>query len=1064
MNLIRLSIERPMAVIAMVLMILLFGYVALQRIPIQMAPDVRQPVIIITTEWRGAAPAEVERELLTPQEDELKGLEGVNRMLSEAGHGEGKITLEFSAGVNFDRALLLVANRLDRVTGYPEEADEPVLGTSGTEDNAIAWFLFTRVPGNDRDMIGYGDFLRDVVQERLERVPGIGGVNIFGETEREMQVVIDPERLARYGMTVGEVIARLRAANASITGGDVDEGKRRYVVRTEGDLATPAQVRAVVLRSAASGGGLGRVTVGDIGAVALAYKDLRARLNSNGVRAMALNVTREQGANVIQTMALVRAAFEEMQADALERVGLRVRQVYDETDYINSSIDLVLQNIYFGGLLAVIILMLFLRSWRPTVVIGVAIPVSVVGSFVAMALLGRSLNVISLAGIAFAVGMVVDAAIVVLENIYRLRQQGMSRNDAAFHGAAQVWPAVLVSALTTVMVFIPILIMELEVGQLFRDIAVAISVSVMLSLLVSVTLIPALSNRILAGRTPTIESMPRLPVIDRFAGGFAAFWRGFARMVVRNKAMALGVVGGVTVAAGLFAAAFLPKLDYLPVGNRNFVIGFVLPPSGYNLETTRRIAEAVSDETRKNWSDAALAEAGGAHPPDRPEAEKIIDRFFYVALRGRAFVAGRHVDEQRAAELIPVLQEPALREPGTLAIVFQPSLFGRSIGSGRSIDIDISGPDLTTIFDTGRQVFFRTLGALSPREGHRTRPRPSLTLGEPEVRVVPDRVKLADNGLSARDLGQAVDAFNDGVRVAEINVDGKRIDLTLKGPPQESESTQSIAALPVVTGDGRIVPVRSLSEVEVTTGPTSIRRIDRVRTVTMSVSPAATLPLEAAMEKIRDEVIAPLQREGLPDGVRIRMSGSADKLTLTWNEIVLDLALAVILVYLAMAVLFESFVYPLIVMLSVPIAAAGGLAGLSLLNLYVNQPLDMLTMLGFVILIGIVVNNAILLVHQTLHHIRRDGMEAGAAIELATDNRIRPIFMSTLTSVVGMLPLVVFPGAGSELYRGLGSVVVGGLSLSAVLTMAVVPPMLSVTVGLIERRRRSPEAAVAAAE
>ncbi len=1068
MNLIRLSIDRPMAIVAMVLMIVLFGYVALQRIPIQMAPDVRQPVIIVTTNWRGAAPAEVEREIIIPQEDELKRLEGVQRVLSEASHGRGKITLEFSPGVSFDRMLLLVSNRLDRVTGYPEEAEEPVLGTSGTEDNAIAWFVFTRVEGNDRSMITYGDFLRDIVQERLERVPGIGGVNIFGETEREMQVVIDPLRLARYRLTVGDVINRLRAANASVTGGDIDEGKRRYVVRTEGDFAVTSQVEAVVLRSNAQGAGLGRVTVGDIATVTLDYKEPRARLFSNGVPALGLNLTREQGANVIETMKLVQATMDRLRTGPIQEVGLRVQQVYDETDYINSSIDLVLQNIYFGGALAIVILIVFLRSWRPTVVVAFAIPVSVVGSFVAMALLGRSLNVISLAGIAFAVGMVVDAAIVVLENIYRLRQGGMGRSEAAYHGTAQVWPAVLVSALTTVMVFIPILIMDLEVGQLFRDIAVAISVSVLLSLLVSVTLIPALSNRMLAGRVATKSSMLRLPLIDHFARGFGNFWRYFARLVVRSKLLALLVVGAITAAASVFAIAYLPKLDYLPVGNRNFVIGFVLPPAGYNLDTTENIARGVAEQTRKHWSDAALAESGGAHPPGTDEAQKVIDQFFFVALQGRAFIAARHVDEQKAPELIPILQSPARQEPGTLGFVFQPSLFGRSIGSGRSIDIDISGPELETIFATGRQVFFRTMSALSPRDGHRTRPKPALTLGEPEVRVLPDRVKLADNGLSARDLGQAVDAFNDGIRVAEINVDGKRIDLTLKGPAQEHESTQSIAALPVVTKDGLILPVRSLSDVKVTSGPTQIRRTDRVRTVTMSVSPAREMPLQAAMEKIRSGVIEPLKKSGLPEGVHIRMSGSADKLTVTWNEIVLDLALAVVIVYLVMAVLFESFVYPLIVLLSVPIAAAGGLAGLSALNTYVTQPLDMLTMLGFVILVGIVVNNAILLVHQTLYHIRREGMTAGDAIEAATENRIRPIFMSTLTSVFGMLPLVVVPGAGSELYRGLGSVVLGGLSLSAVLTMAVVPPMMSITVGVLERRAgkkdRAPQGDIAPAE
>ena len=1052
MNLIRLSIERPMAIVAMVLMIILFGYVALQRIPIQMAPDVRQPVLIVTTNWRGAAPAEVEREIVIPQEDELKRLEGVQRVLSEASHGRGKITLEFAPGVNFDRMLLLVSNRLDRVTNYPEEAEEPRLGTSGTEDNAIAWFVFSRAEGNDTPMLEYGDFLRDVVQERLERVPGVGGVNIFGETEREMQIVIDPERLARYRLTVGQVVGRLRAANASITGGDIDEGKRRYTVRTEGDFAATSEVEAVVLRSNARGAGLGRVTVGDIATVTLAYKEARARMSSNGVPALALNLTREQGANVIETMKLAKETMARLRDGPIREKGLKVRQVYDETDYINSSIALVMQNIYFGGVLAVVILLVFLRSWRPTVVIAFAIPVSVIGSFVAMALLGRSLNVISLAGIAFAVGMVVDAAIVVLENIYRLRQTGMSRAEAAYHGTAQVWPAVLVSALTTVMVFIPILIMDLEVGQLFRDIAVAISVSVLLSLVVSVTLIPALSNRMLAGRIPTRGSMLRLPLVDGFASGFGNFWRWFARQVVRSKLLALLVVGAITAAASIFAIAYLPKLDYLPVGNRNFIIGFVLPPAGYNLDTTETIARGVEEKTRQHWSDAALAESGGEHPPGTDEARKVIDRFFFVALRGRAFIAARHVDDQKAADLIPIMQTPAREEPGTLGFVFQPSLFGRSIGTGRSIGIDISGPDLETIFATGRQVFFRTMGALSPREGHRIRPRPALTLGEPEVRVLPDRVKLADNGLSARDLGQAVDAFNDGVRISEINVDGKRIDLTLKGPVQTQESTQSIGVLPVVTTDGRILPVRSLSDVRVTTGPTQIRRIDRVRTVTMAVSPARDMPLQAAMDKIREQVIEPLRKSGLPEGVRIRMSGSADKLTTTWKEIVLDLALAVVIVYLVMAVLFESFVYPLIVLLSVPVAAAGGLAGLSILNLYVTQPLDMLTMLGFVILVGIVVNNAILLVHQTLHHIRRNGMAAGKAIEAATESRIRPIFMSTLTSIFGMLPLVVFPGAGSELYRGLGSVVLGGLSLSAILTMALVPPMMSITVGVLERR------------
>ena len=1047
MNLIRLSIERPIAIVAMVMMIILFGYVALQRIPIQMAPDVRQPVIIVKTSWPGAAPQEVEREIVNPQEDELKGLEGVKKMTSKAQRNRATVTLEFGPEINFDRALLLVANRLDRVSGYPEEANEPVLSTSGTEDNAIAWFVITRQEANNRPMINNGDFLADVVQERIERIEGVAGVNIFGETEREMSITISPDNLARYGITVSEVLRRLRTANASITGGDVEEGKRRYVVRTEGDLNTTQLVENVVLRSDGEGGNrsVGRVVMRDLAEVSIGYKKAQARLRVLNQPALAFNITREQGANVIKTMAQVREVIKRLADGPVKRQGLLIEQVYDETDYINSSINLVRTNILYGGILAIIVLMIFLRSWRPTAVVAMSIPVSVVGSFVAMAVLGRSLNVISLAGIAFAVGMVVDAAIVVLENIFRLRQEGKSRTEAAYYGAQQVWPAVLVSALTTVMVFIPILIMDLEVGQLFRDIAVAISVSVMLSLLVAVTLIPALANGLLGGMRTDMGRM-RIPLLDDFARVFTNFWSGYARFVVRYKTMAVTVVTLIVVVAGALSILIMPKLDYLPKGNRNLVFGIVLPPAGYNIDTNEGIARNVADATKKYWSRGAYANI------NKPEDQKI-DRFFYVARLGSMFMAATHVDPQKAGELEALIEGPARAEPGVFAFMFQPSLFGRSIGSGRAIDIEIAGPDLETIYGVGRDVFFAARGVLPPSQGNRVRPKPALTLGEPEVRITPDRVRLSDNGLSARELGESVDAFNDGIRVAEVTVAGKRIDLTLKGPNLERESTQAIRSLPVVTSDGRIVPVGNLADVRETTGPTEIQRIDRSRTMTVSVSPNDSIPLEAAAELLEEKVLGPIRARGLPEGVRFRLGGSADKLKQTWDHMQLDLLLALVIVFLVMAVLFESFLYPWIVMLTVPVAAAGGLGGLALLNTYVPQSLDMLTMLGFVILIGIVVNNAILLVHQTLFHIREDDMDVNSAIETATRNRIRPIFMSTLTSVFGMLPLVAFPGPGSELYRGLGAVVLGGLSLSAVLTMAIVPPMMSITVGIVEGRK-----------
>ncbi|MBL6935585.1 MAG: efflux RND transporter permease subunit [Alphaproteobacteria bacterium] len=1043
MDLIRIAIDRPIAVVAAVLMVVTFGLVALQVIPIQLAPDVRKPVVSVSTFWGGAAPAEVEREIVNRQEDKLKGLEGLVEMESRSEDSRGSITLEFNVDQNMNRALLLVGNRLDQVETYPDETDKPTLNTAGNDDSPIAWIVLKRRPGNTRNIHSYGDFVEDIIRDRLERVSGVARSNVYGGSEKEIRVIVDPELMARYRLTVPEIVETLRQANASISAGDVEEGKRRYVVRTEGELNSLDAVRSVILRSFEdpATGRVARVTVGDISRVRFDYKEPQAVIRHLGEPAIALNVTRETGANVIEVMKGVRATLAELNETVLPQHALEIKQVYDETIYIDSAISLVQQNIFVGGTLAALILLLFLRSGRATLVAGLAIPVSVIGSFVAMAALGRSLNVISLAGIAFAIGMVVDAAIVVLENIYRMRQEGKPSAEAAYKGTKQVWGAILVSALTTVLVFIPILIMKLEVGQLFRDIAVAISVAVLLSLLVAITVVPALANRLLGGEKGIFRTTIKLPVIDAFSRKFVSAILGYTRIVTHNNLLALGSVAAICGVAALATYLLLPKLEYLPEGNRNLVLGIILPPPGYNLDTTTDIAERIEGEVRPLWVSEIEPESESELDSGGPPK---IDNFFFVALRAQTFLGAKSLDPSRVSELIPVISDAAFSEPGTFGFISQPSLFGRDIGSGRSIELNVSGPDLESILGVAVQAAGLIERHMPFAEGNQLRPRPGLELGAPEIRVTPDPVRLADNEMSATDLGLTVDAFNDGLRVVEVTVDGKRIDLTLIGPQDNVTETQGIGEIPVVTPGGKILPTSSLAEIEVTSGPTEIRHLERVRTVTLEIRPAPDLPLEAAMEIVRDKVMAPLENQGLPTGVEMGLSGTSDELTKTWDAIVLNLILAVIIVYLVMAVLFESFFYPFIILLSVPLATAGGVVGLALLNLMTFQPLDMLTLLGFVILVGIVVNNAILIVHQTLFHIRVEGMEVSDSITEATRNRIRPIFMSTLTSVFGMLPLVLFPGAGSELYRGLGSVVVGGLALSAILTLIIIPPLLTV--------------------
>ena len=569
----------------------------------------------------------------------------------------------------------------------------------------------------------------------------------------------------------------------------------------------------------------------------------------------------------------------------------------------------------------------------------------------------------------------------------------------------------------------------------FRDIGVAISVAVTMSLLVSVTVLPALAKWLL---TNVKSKKQNLIIIDNIARGFVRAIIGYVKLITKSRAASLVVAGTVAIGTLSLSYSMLPKLEYLPEGNRNLIFGIMLPPPGYNLATLTEIAERVETRVKNLWAVESGPEAEAGQPP------KIKNYFFVAGAGGRTLFGASAIQDTRVRELIPVLTRSLFGEPGTFGFFTQPSLFQRGFGGGRSINLDIGGPDLNKVVNVAQQAA-GLVGKVFPRsEGNQMRPIPGLVLGSPEIQVRPNRVKLADNNITAQSLAMSVDAFNSGLRIAEITVDSKRMDLTLRGKENAITQTQGIENIPVVTPNGQILPISSIADVIMTSGPTEIRHVERDRTITLQIKPIDKIPLEAAIEMVEEQVIKPLESQGLPTGISLNLSGTADELTTTWQAMVINLIVAICMVYLLMAILFESFIYPLVIMLSVPPAAAGGVMGLWVLNLNILQPLDMLTMLGFVILVGIVVNNAILLVHQTLQHIRIENLTINDAIIEATRNRIRPIFMSTLTSIFGMVPLVVFPGAGSELYRGLGSVVIGGLCLSAILTLAIVPPMLRI--------------------
>jgi HAE1 family hydrophobic/amphiphilic exporter-1 len=1035
LKLIEQSIRYPVSVTVAVLLVALFGLVALMRIPIQLTPTVETPQITVETRWPGASPQEVEREIIEEQEEQLKSVEGLKRLTSESMDGWGRIILEFEVGSDMNANLLKVSNKLNQVPSYPEEADEPVISTVDIRANAIAWFILKPKPGNPVNINHLRDFAEDFVKPRIERVPGVARSLIYGGQEREMRVVVDPEALAARNVTILDVASALDRENRNISAGDFDEGKRRYIVRTTGEFRSPEGVANVIVAQRD-----GRaVYVRDVARVELGFKDPDYAVRHMGEPAIALNALRATGSNVLEVMKGIHKAVEELNEGLLADRGLYLEQVYDETDYIRSAIGLVTQNLWVGGTLAILVLLLFLRSISSTFIIALAIPISVVGTFLGLWMVGRNLNVVSLAGMAFAVGMVVDNSIVVLENIYRHRQMGKSRSQAAYDGTVEVWGAVLASTLTTIAVFLPVIFVKEEAGQLFRDIAIAISCGVGLSLLVAITVIPSLSNKILA--TPEEEAAPARRrayrelwgLVARASRGTEAFASQIYRLCGRRWISGLTILALTTASLG-GSWLLMPETEYLPTGNRNLVLGVLLPPPGYNLDELTEIGRFIEARLAPHWADGAA----------RPQ-EPAVRNFFYVARGRQVFMGAVAQDPRRARQLIPLLQRSLQGIPGMIAIVTQPSLFRRGLGEGRNIDIEIRGPKLERLVALGGRLFGGVTRLLPP--GTQARPIPSLDLGNPEVRVIPDRERAASLQLSSSDIGFIVDALVDGAKASDYQFEGDEIDLTLRGEERFARRTQDLARIPIRTPTGQIVTLGSVAEVRVVTGPEQINRIERQRAISLRVIPPRTIALEKALKLIKDKLIEPLRKEGaLGRLYSIRLAGTADKLTLTRKALQWNFVLAVIITYLLMSSLFESFLYPLVIMISVPLASLGGFLGLWLVNATLTyQPLDILTMLGFVILIGIVVNNAILIVHQSLNHIRLEGQEPREAIREAVRNRIRPIFMSTFTSAFGMMPLVLFPGAGSELYRGLGSVVVGGLLVSTIFTLVLVPTLFYLT-------------------
>jgi multidrug efflux pump subunit AcrB len=1018
-----------------VLIFCVLAIAAAVRMPVQMIPDLEVRTVSIETVWPGATPQDVEKEILIEQERYLRAVPNLKRMVSSAETGRAQVRLEFPFGVDINDALIRVNNALSQVPAYPENADEPRLSTSSFSENA---FMFFRLIARDGNPLGLDlnlmqDFAEDNIRSRMERVQGVSRVDVGGGAAREVRIEVDAARLAERGITLVELRDAVRARNRDASAGDIDSGKRRYLVRTLGRFETVADVENLIL--ARRGDSIVRLS--DVATVRLDHAELRSLSYTAGQRTLNLSVRREPGSNVIAIKRAMTPVVEDLNRSLLERNGLELRLVNDDVKYVEDSVRNVFQNLLLGALLATIVMYLFLRSRQATFVGVLGIPICTLAAFLGLLLFGRTINVISLAGIAFAIGMTVDNTIVVLENIERLRRSGMERLQSTVTGVREVWPAVLASTLTTVLVFAPILFVEQEAGQLFSDIAIAISAAILASMAVAILLVPAAIARLgfsgkAAERRDGRIHMGILTAIDR---------------LVAAPALRRSVALGVPAALLALVVLLMPPAEYLPEGEEPKVFASMIAPPGYNLAEMQRIATTLNAELAPLLDD----------DPDRfARGEAAFPALASLNLNVNSRSLRVIAEPKRPADIDALMGafNARFREvPGMRAFSSRGSIISSNDGGTRSVNVDIAGPDLAALYATA-DAAYRKAQEIFERPQVNSEPS-SLSLDQPLLEIRPDWERLAELGFTAQGFGFAVAALSDGAFVDEFILGDDKIDMRVYSSAGSAQDVDALGRLPLAAPSGAVLPLESLAELRDTVDTDVVRRVDGRRTVTVSIVPPRAVALETAVQRVQDELLPALQADGLvPPEMSLEVSGAADQLDATRKSLGVNFAIATLLSYLLLVAIFTHWGWPLMILTTVPLGLAGGILGLALLNgIGVRMPFDMITMLGFLILLGTVVNNPILVVDRTRELLRDPSTSVLEAVRQAVASRLRPILMTTLTTVFGLAPLVLIPGAGTELYRGLGVVVLSGLVCSTVVTLTFLPAALVEILQWRERRR-----------
>ncbi|MGD9548942.1 MAG: efflux RND transporter permease subunit [Candidatus Krumholzibacteriia bacterium] len=1007
MKLSEIAIKRPVFATVMSLAILLLGYISFTRLPVREYPETDPPIVSVTTFYRGASPNVVETEITDVLEEQFSTIESVKTLSSSSREQGSVITIEFELSRDVDEAANDVRDRVSRIRGQlPREAEDPIVAKVDVNAQPIMWLSLSSETHSGLELSDYAD---RILKERLQRLPGVGSIFIGGERRYAMRVWLDPLRMASYGLTVQDVESAIRTENAEIPGGRVEGSQREFAVRTRGELDTPEGFGAIIVAHR----GDDIVRLDEIADVEVGPEDERTKARFNGNPTVGMGVVKQKQASTLDVAAAVRAALPELQI--LLPAGMQINLAYDSSAFIQDSVDEVGKTILIALCLVVLVVFVFLKSLRATVIPVVAIPISIVGAFTAAFLLGFTINILTLLAMVLAIGLVVDDAIVVLENIFRHLEMGKSRRRAAFDGTEEIGFAVIATTVSLVAVFIPVAFLTGSVGQLFREFGITLAVAVAISSFVALTLTPVLCSLILRSHRTDRPQRWTERSFDAFFRWLGNTYEASLRFSLRMRPLVL-LGGAALVAISAFFFVQLPE-ELVPTEDRGTAFGIVIAPEGATLEYTDKYMQMIEEqllalpERRGLFSATGLGFGG----PGR-----VTNGFVFLNLKPKA------ERERSQQEIVSQMFPRLLGVPGVLAFLINPP----SLGS-RFSTADVQYVlEADSYEELGEAVGI--MMAEAGRLGYLLNLDTDLRLNKPELQIRIDRERASGLGVSVTDIGTTLETFLGGRVVGDFKRGAKQYDVIVQMRPA-GRATPDIIEQVYLRGSGGLIQLANVVDVVEAVAPKELNHFNRVRSATISANLAPGVGLGQAL----DDLDA-IREAKLPPTIKHDLAGQSREFRDSKGTLYFMFVLAILFIFLVLAAQFESFIDPLTILLSVPLAVFGALASLWIFD----QTLNIFSRIGLIMLIGLVTKNAILIV-EFANQLRTRGLEITEAVVQAAGIRLRPILMTSFSTVFGILPIAIGMGAGAESRRPLGIVVVGGVLFSTFLTLLLVPVVYS---------------------